>query len=119
MKAFISFYNRNIKWFKSKILAERKKFITHLAQKLNYLRKNENVQKLIGKKWQEILKENLCKNMTLSLNEKSKINKIFQKKELTEGEIKELISILSKLPTKELVSLLGENFRKFTQNYIK
>ena len=55
----------------------------------------------------------------MRLNEKSLILKILQKEELTEGDKKELISILSKLPTEQLIHLLGNNFKKHTQNYIK
>jgi len=100
-------------------MAEREKFIKHLAQKLKNLKINCKTQKVIKKKWKEILKENLYKNTTLSLKEKSIINKILKKEKMTEGEKKELISMLSKLPTEQLISLLGTNFEKQTWNYIK
>ena len=47
-------------------MAEREKFIKHLAQKLKNLKINCKTQKVIKKKWKEILKENLYKNTTLT-----------------------------------------------------
>jgi len=119
LRAFRAFYNENIRWYKPSIMAEREKFIKHLVQKLKNLKKIEKTQKVIKKNWKEILKENLYKNTTLSLNEKSLIIKILQKEKLTDGDKKELISILSKLPTEQLISLLGNDFKKQTQNYVK
>ena len=55
----------------------------------------------------------------LSLNEKSIIIKIIKKVKLDEDDKKQLISLLSKLPTEDLISLLGEDFEIHTQNYIK
>ncbi|NVM37313.1 MAG: hypothetical protein HWN81_17075, partial [Candidatus Lokiarchaeota archaeon] len=119
LRAFRAFYNDNIRWYKKSITAERQKFMKHLSQKLSYLKKIKKTQKVIKENWKEILKENLYKNITLSLKEKSIINQILQKEKLTEVEKKELISILSKLPTEYLISLLGNDFKKHTQNYIK
>jgi len=119
LRAFKVFYNENLRWYKPRIMAEREKFIKYLAQKLKNLKKIEKTQKIVKKNWKEILKENLYKNITLSLKEKSIINKILQKEQLTEGDIKELISILSKLPTEELISLLGNDFRQHIQNYLR
>jgi len=119
LRAFKAFYNENIKWYKPSIMAAKERFIKHLAQRLKNLKKIEKSQKVIKKNWRELLKENLYKNTTLSLNEKSIIIKILQKERLTEGDKKQLISILSKLPTEELISLLGEDFEKHTQNYVR
>ena len=110
LRAFQGFYNENILWYKSLIIAEKEKFIKFFAQKLKYLKKSKGVQKIVRKNWKEILKENLYKNITLSLKEKSIINEILQKEKLNKGDKNELISILSKLQTGELISLLGEDF---------
>lgn len=119
LRVFEGFYNDNIIWYKSRIITQREKFLKHLAQKLKHLEKNEKTQRLIKKIWREILKENLHKNLTLSLDEKSLIIKILQIEKFTDGNKTELISILSKLPTEELVSLLGDNFIKHTKSYVK
>ena len=55
----------------------------------------------------------------MSLNQKSQIIKIIQKDELKELDKTKLISIFSKLPTEQLISLLGEDFKKHTQNYTR
>jgi len=55
----------------------------------------------------------------LSLNEKSIIIKIIKKNKLDEDDKKQIISILSKLPTEDLISLLGNDFKHHTQNYVK
>ncbi len=53
----------------------------------------------------------------VSINEKSKLIKIIQKEQLTEENKEELFSILSKLPYKELKSLLGKKYELFIKNY--
>ena len=119
LRTFETFYNENVIWFKHRIITQRKKFIKHLAQKLKNLKINCKTQKVIKKKWKEILKENLYKNTILNLNKKSIIIKILQKEKLTEDDKTELISILCKLPTEHLISLLGEDFRQLTQYYVR
>ncbi|MFW9988607.1 MAG: hypothetical protein ACFFC3_08120, partial [Candidatus Odinarchaeota archaeon] len=119
LRAFRSFYNENIRWYKHQITAEKQKFLNHLSQKLNHLKETKNPQKKIKKKWKELLKENLYKNTTLNYRDKSLIDKILQKEKLTEQDKKELISLLSKLSIDELILLLGNEFKKHTQNYIK
>ena len=57
--------------------------------------------------------------MTLSINEKSLIIKTIKKDKLDEDDKKQLISVLSKLPTEDLISLLGNDFRQHTQKYVK
>ncbi len=64
-----------------------------------------NGSNTILQNFKEILRENLYKS-TMSLNEKSKINKIIQKKGLKDEDKNELISIFIRLPTEELKSLL-------------
>ncbi|TES95679.1 MAG: hypothetical protein E3J90_09265 [Promethearchaeota archaeon] len=71
------------------------------------------------KNWKEVLKENLYKITMFSLNEKSIIIKIIKKAKLDEDDKKQLISILSKLPTEDLNSLLGNDFENHTRNYVK
>ncbi|MFW9877325.1 MAG: LAGLIDADG family homing endonuclease, partial [Candidatus Thorarchaeota archaeon] len=119
LTAFEAFYRDNIKWYKYRIISARQKFIKHLAQKLENLKRIEKTKKHVKKNWKENLKENLYKNLTLNLNEKSIIINILQKSELTEGDKKGLISFLSKLSTEELISLLGNNFERHTRNYVK
>ena len=55
LRAFQEFYNINITWFEHKIVAEKIKFIKHLAQKLNKLKnKKEEVKDLENFSIQEI-----------------------------------------------------------------
>ncbi|MFW9877719.1 MAG: hypothetical protein ACFFG0_31920, partial [Candidatus Thorarchaeota archaeon] len=114
LKAFQSLYNQYHIWDINRILREREKFIGHLIQKLQKLKKDEVD---IKKSWMGILKENLFRNTALSLKEKSQIIKIIQNKEIDETNKNKLVSILSNLPTEELISLLGKDFEKHTQNY--
>lgn len=60
----------------------------------------------------------MYKNTTLSLNEKSKINKILQKEELTESDKKELTSKISKLPIEDLISLLMNDVKILLTLYL-
>ncbi len=54
----------------------------------------------------------------VSINEKSKLIKIIQNEQLTEEDKEELRYILSKLPSKELKSLLGKKYELFIKNYV-
>ena len=125
LRAFKKFYEKNIKWFEYRIQAERDKFTKFLAQKLKLLKDVENnfkgkvFKNNIEKNWKEILKENLYRNTTLSLNEKSIINKIILKEKLDKEDKEELIVILSKLSTNDLISLLGKGFERHTKNYVR
>ncbi len=125
LRTFRNFYNNNIGWFEYRIQDERVKFVKHLAQKLKKLKKIENFniervsREQAKENWKEILKENLYKNATLRLNEKSLILKTIKKDKLDEDDKEQLISVLSKLPTEDLISLLGNDFRQHTQKYIK
>ena len=74
---------------------------------------------IISKNWKEVIRQNIHKNTKLSLNEKLIAYKIVKKDNLNEEDKKQLISLLSKLPTEQIISLLGENFNNYTQNYIK
>ncbi len=55
----------------------------------------------------------------MTIKEKATIIKIIRKDKLSEEDKTKLISVLSKLQTKDLISLLGEDFKKHTQNYVK
>ncbi|MFW9822151.1 MAG: hypothetical protein ACFFE4_04410 [Candidatus Thorarchaeota archaeon] len=117
LKAFRSLYIQHYRWHMYLILKEREKFINHIARKLQYLKNNKRAPYI--KSWKEILRQNLDKNSTLSLNQKSKIATIIRKNKLIEDDIKELVLILKKLPIEELISLLGREFQKHSENYIK
>jgi len=119
LRAFQGYYNENILWNKYLIIAKKEKFIKFLVQKLKNLKKTKGAQKIVKKNWKEILKENLHKSTTLNLNEKSIMNRILLKEELTEGDKKELIFILSKLSTEQLILLLGVDFRIHVKNYVR
>jgi len=114
-------YSRKF-WEKSLIL-EGKKAIRQLSQKLESIKKERILHRILYEdsssvqNLKEILKENLYQNITLSLNEKSTIIKIIQKNKPNEDKNK-LISILGKLTVKDLISLLGEDFKEEdTKNY--
>ncbi len=77
-----------------------------------------NGSKRILQNIKEIIRENLYKS-TMSLNEKSTINKIIQKEKLTKQEKEELILILSKLHVEEFNSILGSNVNDFIRNQAK
>ena len=119
LRAFQGFYNENIMWNRYLIIAKKEKFIKFLVQKLKNLKKTKGTQKIVRKDWKEILNENLYKNTTLNIMEKSLIIKLIQKEKLNEIEKKNLISILSKLPTEELITLLGNSFEKHINNYVR
>jgi len=55
----------------------------------------------------------------LRLNEKSLILKIIKKDKLDKDDKEQLISVLSKLETDQLIDIFGENFRLYTQKYVK
>lgn len=103
----------------NRILKEREKFIKHLNQKLQNLKIDEATPQVVKKNWKEILKENLHKITTLSLNQKSQIVKIIQKDTLNEEDKREFVSVLKKLPIEDLISLLGKDFEKHSKNYVK
>lgn len=55
----------------------------------------------------------------MPLVEKDKVYKILQKEKLTKEDERELISILSKRPSDELVKLLGSRYKLHMNNYVK
>ncbi|MBY8984763.1 MAG: hypothetical protein KGD65_06840 [Candidatus Lokiarchaeota archaeon] len=119
LRAFQSLYNQYIASDMNRILKEREKFINYLSQKLIKLKRIEKDQKIVRKNWRVNLNENLYKMQTLTLKGKSLITKIIQKDKLDKEDLKQIISILSKLSTENLISLLGNDFKNHTKNYVK
>ena len=126
--AFRCFYDYNKKrWYDTVINSKKKRYPKLVAQKLQRLKDKKikkrqdfqyqesqvlNGNKRLSQNFKEILRENLYK-ITMSFEEKSKINKIIQKKSLNDDDEKKLTSILIKLPTDEFKSLLGKKFESF------
>ncbi|MFX1599708.1 MAG: hypothetical protein ACFFB6_03855, partial [Promethearchaeota archaeon] len=121
LRAFRDLYIKNIDWFEYRIKAERDKFILHLNQKMKNLKSTTGTisKEQSRKDWKKTIKENLYKNTTLNINERSLIIKIIKKHKLDEGDKKQLISMLSKLTIEDLISLLGSDFKQHKQNFIK
>jgi hypothetical protein len=125
LKRFLGVYNNYSRnWMEKSLILEGKKTIRHLSQNLEKIKNERVLHKVLNKEsssfqnLMEILKENLYKNITLKLNEKSAIIKIIQKNKPNEVKSK-LLTTLSKLPTAELISLLGNEFKKQTQKIAK
>ncbi|MFW9875928.1 MAG: hypothetical protein ACFFG0_22735, partial [Candidatus Thorarchaeota archaeon] len=119
LRAFRLLYNQHFKTNMNKILKEREKFVNFLSQKLEYLQNADKIDQEDQKDWKEAILQHLHKNTSLTLKEKSQIFKIIQNQELSEEDRKEIASILSKLATEDLISLLGRSFKKLTQRYVK
>ena len=106
------------------LLLEGKKTARRLYQKLEVL-KEEAIQEILNREnstlqnFKEVLKENLYNNTILRMKEKSIIIKIIQKDKFNEEDKEKLISILSKLPTEDLISLLGEDVKNQIKTFIK
>ncbi|TFG26930.1 MAG: hypothetical protein EU532_08605 [Promethearchaeota archaeon] len=115
---------RKYKWWNiNEILKQKQKFPKHLAQilqgEMNNVELLKNSTTSNNKNWRELLKVNLDKISMLNINEKSKIRKIIQKKQYSEIDQKELISILIKLKTEDLIKLFGKSFKEFSDRYVK
>jgi len=122
LRAFKNFYNKNIKWFESRINAEREDFTKHLGKKLQQIKNQSNNNKSIidlDNNWKKALKKAVGSIKQIDHSEKHIIIQILNKSELTESEIKNLALILSKLETDPLIGIFGETFRLHTQNYVK
>ena len=63
--------------------------------------------------WRELLKANLYKITILTLKEKSQINNLIQKENLSEEDKKRIISFVSKLKNEELIALFGKSFEDY------
>jgi len=111
--------------YEKSLIPEGKRVAKKIAHQLTEIKKkyillqifNENNPDFQNLK--DILKENLYNNTSLNLKEKSIIIKIIQKDKLSKEDKTKLISVLSKLPIKDLISLLGEDFKKYMQNYMR
>ncbi|MFW9878846.1 MAG: hypothetical protein ACFFG0_37680, partial [Candidatus Thorarchaeota archaeon] len=119
LRAFRLLYNQHFKTNMNKILKEREKFVNFLSQKLEYLKNADKIDQEDRKDWKEAILQHLHKNTSLTLKEKSQIFKIIQNQEIGEEDRKNVASILSKLPTEDLISLLGRDFKRLTQRYVK
>ncbi|TFG19454.1 MAG: hypothetical protein EU529_16320 [Promethearchaeota archaeon] len=98
------------------LIMEGKGTAKKLAKKLDSIKNKSKLEEILNEqtsvvqKFKENLKKNLYKSTELSMNEKSKIIKIIQKENINEQDKEELLSILTKLPKEELISLLGGDF---------
>ena len=127
LKRFLGAYdNYSRKWMEQSLIFEGKRTVRRLFQKLLENIKKENaIHQIINKKrrsiqnFKENLKQNLYKTTELNMNEKSKIIKIIQNENFDEENKVKLTNILSKLSIEELISLLGEDFKQYSQPYVK
>ena len=69
--------------------------------------------------WRELLKANLYKIAMLTLKEKSQINKLIQKEELSKDDKKRLTFLLSKVKNEDLIALFGKSFENFLNTRIE
>ncbi|KKK59776.1 hypothetical protein LCGC14_3030980, partial [marine sediment metagenome] len=117
------YYNRN--WMEQSLILEARKTAKQLSQKLENIKKEStlhqilNEKGLIVQKFKENLKQNLYNNTILDLKKKSTIIKIIQKETLSEEDKTKLISVLTNLSTKDLISLIGDDFRKYIESYVR
>jgi len=104
------YYSRN--WMEQSLIIAGKKTIRRLSQKLKTI-KEEVVQAILNgdnstlHKFKENLRVNLYKSTELTLNEKSKLIKIIQKKDISENDRKEIMSMLGSLSKRELKAILN------------
>lgn len=66
-----------------------------------------------------MIKANLHKLTELSFREKSQINNLIQKEELSKDDIQKILLILSKLKNKDLVALFGSIFEDYANNFVQ
>ncbi|KKM82340.1 hypothetical protein LCGC14_1320570, partial [marine sediment metagenome] len=116
------YYSRN--WMEKSLVLEARKTVKLLSQKLENIKKEStlhqilNEKGLIVQKFKENLKQNLYNNTIFDLKKKSTIIKIIQKEMLSEEDKTKLISVLTDLSIKDLIFLLGDDFRKYTDNIL-
>ena len=110
-------YNKSMPREVSRVAKKLRKRL-ELIKNEAILRRVLSGDKRIIQNFKEILRDNLYKS-TMSLNEKSTINKIIQKEKLTKQEKEELILILSKLHVEEFNSILGSKVNDFIRNQAK
>jgi len=122
---FMRFHEQNKNWHMNEINKQKEKFPKYLAQIMQSVKREveslRNAEKeLTSKKnWKELLMVNLYQITMLSFKEKSRINSLIQKKELSQEDKKGLISILIKLKIEELIDLFGKSFEEHAENYIQ
>ncbi|MFW9881246.1 MAG: hypothetical protein ACFFG0_49915, partial [Candidatus Thorarchaeota archaeon] len=126
LKRFLGAYdNYSRKWMEQSLFFEGKKTVRGLSQKLEDIKKENAIHQLLNEKKQsvqnfkEVLKENLYKTTELDMNEKSKIIKIIQNENFDEEIKVKLTNILNKLSIEQLISFLGEDFKQYSQAYVK
>ncbi|KKN37256.1 hypothetical protein LCGC14_0765470, partial [marine sediment metagenome] len=109
----------------SKKTSEFLSYISRRIEPLKKIKKEIFLHEIINNEsfklqnFKDVLRENLYKCTELRMDEKSVIVKIIQKDKLNEINKEELISMLIKLPTENLISLLGKDFEKHVQNNIR
>ncbi len=111
--------------YEKSLIPEGKRVAKKLTHLLVEIKKRNALQQIINQNnpdfqnLKEILKENLYKNTTLTLKEKSILLKIIQKQKPSDEDKATLLFTLSKLPTKDLVSIFGEDFKNYIEKYMK
>ncbi len=104
--------------YEKSLIPEGKGVVKKIAHQLVEIQKNYILQQIFNENnpdvqnLKEILKENLYNNTILTLKEKATIIKSIRKDKLNEEDKNKLISVLSKLPTDDLISLLGKEYFK-------
>ncbi|MBA7555393.1 hypothetical protein ES705_48054 [subsurface metagenome] len=107
------------------LIIKGKKTVRRLSQKLENIEKENAIHQIINEKrhsiqnFKENLKQNLYKTTELNMNEKSKIIKIIQNENFDDENKVKLTNILNKLSIEELISLLGDDFKQYSQAYVK
>ncbi len=97
------YYNRN--WAEQSLSIIGKKTIKELSQKVRNIEKENAITQIFDEKnqnYKENLRNNLYKITGLKWNEKSKINRIINKKNISKEDKIELKSLLNKLSIEEL-----------------
>jgi len=122
LKSFRDLYNKP--HLKQKALAEREKFMHHLFIKLTYFKllyypSAIPSAQLSHINWVEMLKKKLSRIKDLDQESKAVIEKILTKEEISKVEKKQIIVILSLLPTETLVEIFGKLFAYHTTQYIR
>ncbi len=119
LKRFLGTYdNYSRKWMEQSLILEGKKTIRQLSQKIKSV-KEEAVQEILNGdnsmlyKFKEILRVNLYKSTELNMNEKSKLLKIIQKKDISEEDRNVIKSLLGSLSKRELITLLQNDFKNY------
>ncbi len=126
LKRFLGIYeNYSRNWMEQSLILEGNKIVKCLSQKLEIIKKEKAIHQILNgeissiQNLKEILRENLYKTTELTMNEKSKIIEIIQKKQDNEEDKSRLKLLLKKLSIGELDSLIGESFNQVLQTNVK